>query len=143
LARGDVWYYPAQIITGEAGTGGVTKGDVCKITGLSGKKPTFTRVSATTDVPCAIALKDADAGEDAPFLLLGMVVELSATATVTQGAWVTILADGTVQDAPTSALTTGVRTIPLVGVAWDGITTGTAVLPIQVMWSWQVDSGLA
>ncbi len=131
MAVGDVVFYPAQIVTGIAGVGGVAKGDLCKITAISGKTPTFTKVAAATDFLSVMALEAVAEGEQGAFLCLAPVVYLDGQSTVTIGAWLTIDANGRVIDASNTA--GSVAWVPLVGIAWSALAAGTGPVLVQLM----------
>ena len=130
---GDILYHTGQIVTVEADTGGVTKGDMVYVSGESAKSGIYVKVaplSGVADFPCGMALEDIAAGELGPILISSPVVFLMGTSTVTVGGPVAYGGASVVTDLDTAAGTIALRGV--VGIAWKGVATD-AVIPVQLM----------
>lgn len=131
---GEILYLPAQIVTVEADTGGVTKGDPVKITAASVKAGIYIKVkplAAVTDIPIGVAMDNILEGKLGPIVISSPVVFMTGKSTVTIGAWVGYGAVSQVSDIPNTEGAVAFR--GCVGIAWKGVASSTAVIPVQLM----------
>ena len=131
---GDILFLAGQIITVEADTGGVTKGDMVYVSGESAKSGIYIKVKPLASVenfPCGMVLETALAGVLVPMLIGSPVVFLTGTATVTVGGPVAYGGASVVTDLDTTAGAIALRGV--IGIAWKGITGADEVIPVQLM----------
>ena len=131
---GEILYHPADIVSVEGGTGGVTKGDPVKIEEASAIAGIYIKVvplAAVADIPMGMAVEDIAEGKLGSIIVASPVVFMTGLATVTIGAWVGYGAASQVSDIPNTEGAVAFR--GCVGIAWKGVAASTDTIPVQLM----------